>query len=407
MKETLHYRWVILALFFFVQTISSMAVFAFGPLAPSLQENLGITRAQVGMFSSAIYLGMVLFSTHAGWLTDRYGIRLFLSVGLGATGVLFLILALSQSFLLSLLIVFLAGIGYQFVNPTTLKALIFWFPPRLRGTAIGIKQAGVSFGGAIASVILPLLILYVGWQGSIAFIGISILASVLIILLLYREPLDDDFVKGKKSAGIRLMGVALVLRNRNLLLLSASGGMYGISAGGFYTYLILYLKETFSVSIVMAGSFLAIAQMGVVAGRILWGTISDSFFGGRRKVPCSLLGFSVALMSMVTIFILPLSPYQVMYVIFALFGFSLGYNGIYLTFMAKLGGEMAATSVGFGAATASLGIVIGTPVFGYIADKTASYNLAWGYLSIVAFIGGVLALFIKEEGISGIHIERA
>lgn len=133
-----------------------MAVFAFGPLAPVLQENLGITRAQVGMFSSAIYLGMMFFGTHAGWLTDRYGIRLFLLVGPGALGLVFSIIALSHSFLLSLLVVFLAGIGYQFINPTTVKGLVLLFPPKLRATVLGVKQAGVSFGGAAVSSILPI-----------------------------------------------------------------------------------------------------------------------------------------------------------------------------------------------------------------------------------------------------------
>jgi len=141
------YRWIILTLMFFLQASASMAVFSFGPLAPFIQASLGITRAQVGMFSSAIYLGMVLFGTHAGWLTDKFGIRLFLIGGPGVMGLIFLSLALTRSFIPALLIVFISGIGYQFINPTTVKTITQWFPPRMRGTAIGIKQSGISFGG--------------------------------------------------------------------------------------------------------------------------------------------------------------------------------------------------------------------------------------------------------------------
>lgn len=375
-----------------------MAVFAFGPLAPALQENLGITRAQVGMFSSAIYLGMMFFSTHTGWLTDKYGVRLFLLVGSGAQGILFSILALSHSFLLSLLIVFLAGVGYQFINPATVKGLILWFPPKLRGTAIGIKQGGASFGGAVVSALLPLLIVSIGWQGSIALIGISILIVSLIVTLLYKEPPVKIFSNSKSSDILLLSGILKILKNRNLILLGISGAMYGISATAFCTYLILFLKESFSISLIMAGSLLAIAQVGTIFGRILWGTISDRVFSGRRKVPFSAIGFLIAMMTFITLWVLDLSPsYWLVCIIFGLFGFSLGFNGLLLTFSAELGREMAGTAVGFVAATWAFGVVIGVPLFGYIADHAGSYHLSWVYLAILALIGGVTALFIHEE----------
>jgi len=173
--------------------------------------------------------------------------------------------------------------------------------------------------------------------------------------------------------------------------------MYGISATSFCAYLILYLKESFSLSIIMAGSLLAIAQVGTTFGRILWGTLSDWLFSGRRRVPFSMIGFSIAIMSGMTIWVLPLSSYWANFIFFAIFGFSLGFNGLLLTFAAELGREMVGTSVGFAAATWASGVVIGVPIFGYIADKTSSYDLAWGYLTILALIGAGLALFIREE----------
>lgn len=395
-QRTSNYLWVILALFFFLQTASSMAVFAFGPLAPFLQENLGITRAQIGMFSSAIYTGMLTFSTHAGWLTDKYGTRLFLVAGPISMGVLFITFALSRSFVISILIIFLSGLGYQFINPATVKGLVLWFPHNLRATAIGLKQAGVSFGGVLVAAILPLLIAYFSWQGGITFIGIVIIFSALISGLFYREPLHNAPLK-EESTGSGLRGIRHILTNRNLMLAGGSGVMYGASATAFHTYLILYLNESFYVPIALAGFLLAIAQLGVVAGRILWGIISDRIFGGKRKTPIIMIGFSIAIMSIITMFGLPSSPYWLMYIILLVFGFSLGFNGIYLTFMAELGRGMTATSAGFGASIVAFGMVFGTPIFGYIADKTASYNPAWMYMALLGILGGVMAFFICEE----------
>ena len=395
-QGNVNYRWVILGLLFSIQAAGSMAVFAFGPLAPVLQEILGVTRAQVGMFSSVIYLGMMVFGTHAGWLTDRYGIRLFLLVGSGALGLLFSMIALSRSFPLTLLIVFIAGIGYQFINPATLKGLALWFPPKLRATVIGIKQGGVSFGGAVASAILPFLVSYIGWQGSIVFIGVVIFIITLIVAFFYREPEVKLFSSDEKLRA-ESQGILRLLRNRDLILLGVSGAMYGISANSFCAYLVLYLKESFSMSIIMAGSLLAVSQVGTMFGRILWGTLSDWYFGGNRKVPFSIIGFLIAIMCGMTKWILPLSSYWANFIFFAIFGFSLGFNGLYLTFAAEVGQEMMGTSVGYATAIWALGVVIGVPIFGYIADKTSSYDLSWVYLTILALIGAGLALFTRER----------
>lgn len=389
------YRWAILALTFFLQACSSMAVFSFGPLAPFLRDDLGITRAQVGMFSSTIYLGMVLFGTHAGWLTDKFGIRFFMIGGPGVMGIVFLTLALTHSFIPVLLIVFVAGIGYQFINPTTVKTLTQWFPPRMRGTAIGIKQAGISFGGAVAAVSLPTIALSWGWHGGVVVIGAAILVIVVLCLIFYREPFTE--MKLSKSTLITMKGLLQTVTNRNILLQSAAGAMYCVPSVVLSTYLVLYLKETLLIPVVVAGTCLMVSQFGTIAGRILWGVISDRFFGGKRKGTLILMGILVAIISVIAMAISAGTPRWLIYVIFAAFGFSSGIHGVHVTFLAELAGEkMAATGVGFGAAISAIGMVIATPIFGYIVDKTDSYGMAWVFVAVLAALGAVLILFIRE-----------
>lgn len=389
------YRWAILALTFFLQACSSMAVFSFGPLAPFLRDDLGITRAQVGMFSSTIYLGMVLFGTHAGWLTDKFGIRFFMIGGPGVMGIVFLTLALTHSFIPVLLIVFVAGIGYQFINPTTVKTLTQWFPPRMRGTAIGIKQAGISFGGAVAAVSLPTIALSWGWHGGVVVIGAAILVIVVLCLIFYREPFTE--MKLSKSTLITMKGLLQTVTNRNILLQSAAGAMYCVPSVVLSTYLVLYLKETLLIPVVVAGTCLMVSQFGTIAGRILWGVISDRFFGGKRKGTLILMGILVAIISVIAMAISTGTPRWLIYVIFAAFGFSSGIHGVHVTFLAELAGEkMAATGVGFGAAISAIGMVIATPIFGYIVDKTDSYGMAWVFVAVLAALGAVLILFIRE-----------
>jgi len=395
-EKTSGYSWVVLALTFFLQASASMAVFSFGPMAPFLRDDLEITRAQVGMFTSIIYLGMVFFGTHAGWLTDKFGIRFFLLAGPGAMGLVFLCLPLTHSFIPALSIVFIAGLGYQFINPTTVKTLSRWFPPRMRGTAISIKQSGISFGGAVGAVLIPVIALAWGWRGTMIVIGGIILAVVFLCRIYYRE--SSTGVKAAKSQLITMKGLLQTITKRNLVLQSLAGAMYCIPSIVIATYLVLYLKETLSISVVVAGTCLMVAQLSTVAGRILWGVISDRLFAGKRKNVMIIMGVSIALLSVIAMLISSNTSLWLIYTIFTVFGFSTGIQGLHVTFLAELAGEkMAATGVGFGAAVSAGGMVIATPIFGYIVDMTNSYRLAWLFVAILGIVGAGFICFIRED----------
>jgi fucose permease len=62
--------------------LSAAAALAVAPLAPVLLDALDLTRAQIGLLVPAIYLGGVLMSLPAGWITDRLGVRATLAAGL-------------------------------------------------------------------------------------------------------------------------------------------------------------------------------------------------------------------------------------------------------------------------------------------------------------------------------------
>src|SRR5437870_7359468 len=133
-------RWAILALVTAAHGFGALAVLAVAPLAPFLLDSLQLTRAQVGWFLPAVYLGGVLMSLPAGWLTDRLGVRLTLGAGQAVIGLLVLVAALAGSLRTLLACLVLAGFGFSVLNPSTGKAVLEWFPPRGRGLAMGIKQ---------------------------------------------------------------------------------------------------------------------------------------------------------------------------------------------------------------------------------------------------------------------------
>src|SRR2546428_11907227 len=62
------FRWTILALISVSHIVGATAQYGINTLAPFYKDELGLSRAQVGLFFSAFYLAMAGFSFGAGWL---------------------------------------------------------------------------------------------------------------------------------------------------------------------------------------------------------------------------------------------------------------------------------------------------------------------------------------------------
>src|SRR5262245_32027872 len=140
-------RRAVLVLITLAHALGALAVLSVAPLSPFLLDALHLSRAQVGLLLPAVYLGGVLMSLPAGWLTDRLGVRTALGGGQALIGALVLTAALASELVVLLACLVVAGFGFSVLNPSTGKAVVESFPPRRRGLAMGIKQTGLTLGG--------------------------------------------------------------------------------------------------------------------------------------------------------------------------------------------------------------------------------------------------------------------
>ena len=88
--------------------LGSVSILAVAPLSPFLLDGLDLSRAQVGFFLPAAYLGGVLLSLPAGWLTERRGVRLPLVAGQALTGSMVALAAFARDLPTALACLFVA-----------------------------------------------------------------------------------------------------------------------------------------------------------------------------------------------------------------------------------------------------------------------------------------------------------
>jgi MFS transporter, ACS family, hexuronate transporter len=397
------FRWTILALISISHIIGASAQYGINTLAPFYQDELRLSRAQVGLFFSAFYLAMTAASFATGWLADRFGVRRTTLNGHLFVGACIIAAASSPSFEWSCVSFFLAGCGYSFLNPASTIGVMTWFERAERATAMGIKQTGVPAGGVLAAMLAPSLVLIIGWRGALGALGAINFLFGFVFFWLWREPLNATSEQGAEPE-VAVAGTPS-LKVWQLLPISCATAIYLVGQMALITYVPLYLKDVMSFSPYWASQALALTQMGAMVGRIGWGMVSDRLFHGRRKIVLIWIGiFSALLIAALGTLEPRSSPYVLLPILFTAGISIVGYQGVSYALIGEIAGK-ARTGAGLGMMIAinSGAATLGTPIFGYIVDRTGSYALAWQTLAVTVCIGiAGLALLLKEPKSSAV-----
>lgn len=395
--ERARFRWTILALITVSHIIGATAQYGINTLAPFYQQDLHLTRAQIGLFFTAFYLGMAGLSFAAGWLADRLGVHATALNGHLVLGIFTMTAALAPSFGWAFICFFLAGLGYSFLNPASTKGVMAWFYRDERATAMGTKQTGVPAGGVVAAVLGPSLVWLAGWRGALASLGVVNILFGFFFWAFWREPGGE--MGNPPAPDPSAQKVKVVLKVFDLLAISFGTALLLVGQMCLLTYIPLYLKETMGLSAYRASQALAFPQIGAMVGRIGWGVVSDRLFRGQRKIVLVIIGALSVGLTLVLGLIPPATSFFILVLLIFLAGLCMvGYQGVSYALIGELAGKaQTGRALGLVITFNSVGAMLGTPLFGYIVDVSGSYSTAWQVLA-GAILLGILALgfFLKE-----------
>ncbi len=227
--------------------------------------------------------------------------------------------------------------------------------------------------------------------------GAVVLGLALLCYLYYREfPGTGTLPDRERSAD---KGLVKVATNRNIILFSLVDCIWSGIQMSVSTYLVLYLNEALRYTVVVAGGYLAIAQVSAGIGRVAWGVISDLLFNSRRKIVLLIIGI-ITTFTTLSMGVLSINtPTWLLVTIVTLLGLSvLGRHGLLITFVAELAGkELAGTAMGVSITITYVGVIIGPPLFGQIADTTQSYTLSWLIFGGASALATAVFLLVQEK----------
>jgi sugar phosphate permease len=260
---------------------------------------------------------------------------------------------------------------------------------------MGVKQTGIPLGGILAASIMPGIALSFGWRFSVLLGAILALSAILVVRILI--PPAAPSIGGPRQNFWKQFRV--VFSNRNIMALSIMGIFLAGVQLSLITHLVLFLKNKFLFSSVMAGMYLASAQAGGIAGRIGWGLVSDFIAGGKRKLILGLIGIAAVIQLFLIGRLDPNFSKGLLFLFIAFLGSTtIGYHGVLFGLLGEMvNKEVVGLATGFSLTITFLGIVLFPPLFGYVVDQQGSYRPAWDLLAFSLIAGLLILLFFVKE----------
>ncbi len=384
-----------------VQVVGSLAFLAVTALTPFIKTEFGLSSSAVGLLIVALYLGYFLTLIPGGVLTDVFGERLMIGLGLGFIGLFSIAIGTgNRSWILGFGL-FALGCGYSTIPPGTNKGVFDWFPPDQLGIGLGIKQTGVMIGGAISAALLPFLATRTDWR--VAFTAVGVVSLVgLVLLLVYSRPSEavdgqyDESTTAAEAFRSQIRGVLELYSQTRLSPLLLVGFLFGAGQFTLMAYAVLYLTEQVALSPTVAGLLYTAMQLAGVVSRILFGYVADKWFTRRKHRLLFAIGIVAFAAYLVLVSLPPAAPLSVVAIAATLLGaLSLGYNGVYLTIANELvGPEYTGFSTSIAITAVMFGALITPPVFGLLADWTNTYAVSMVLIATMTLLGGILSIRI-------------
>ena len=146
-------RWIILALTVVVAVLLYLDRYCLGFVLPFVRENYRLTDSESSFLVGAFFYTYAFGQIAGGYLSDRFGPRLMLSLFLLTWSILTGVTGLATGFFVLVMLRFGCGLFEAGAYPACAGMIRRWFPYERRGLASGI----VSIGGRIGGTVAPLM----------------------------------------------------------------------------------------------------------------------------------------------------------------------------------------------------------------------------------------------------------
>lgn len=263
-------------------------------LLPELVSSFKVTVSVAGLLVVAYSIAAAVAAFVSGALSDHYGRRWFLRIGVVLFAVASWFSSHAASFPSLMVARCMTGLAAGTLSTCAVAFAGDWFPYAVRGRAIGLISSAYFIAPIIGVPAAAVIAQRYGWRQAFFAFALLALLVVCVSFTLPREVLNPQPSSEKFRSTLRSFQSLLGRRDT----VAALGIAFLVSGGlvGFVTYIGQWLSTRFAVSTGMIGLIFAFAGAVAVGSAPLGGILSDHW--GKRTasiVGSVVMGLAVAL----------------------------------------------------------------------------------------------------------------
>ncbi|TAL78584.1 MAG: oxalate/formate MFS antiporter [Beijerinckiaceae bacterium] len=393
-------RWIQLGLGFIAMMAISSPQYVWTLFVKSFESTTGAKLAAVQVTISLLIVLQTWLAPIQGWLIDRFGPRLLISLGAALSGIGWIAAAHITSIAgLYATYGLLCGFGTGFVYIGVVGLMVRWFPER-RGFAAGVVAAGYGFGAMLTTFPIADMMHKAGYQHTLIVFGIILGGVGVLASLFLRAPKAEDLSIDTREGSAALAGVrpSEMLRSPIFWLMFVMMAMMATGGLMVVTQFAGFSRE-FGVGSALVFGLTAL-PLALTFDRITNG-LTRPFFGwvsdhiGRENTMALAFGMEGCSIALLLFF----RHDPLLFVLMSGFVF-FGWGEIFSLFPSTLtdtfGAKFATTNYGLLYVSQGVGAIFGAPLAALLHDAVGSWLPVFIIVICLDILTALLALFVLK-----------
>ena len=372
--------------------VSHFHIFVLPMLFPFLKAELGVDYIELGFALTVYAVASGVTQIPIGYLTDHFGARRVLLIGLTVGGLALMMLGLHLSYAWLVASAALLGLANSVYHPADYAVLSAHMDEARMGRAFSIHTFAGFLGGAVAPALVAALVALTGGRGALIISG-AIGPAVALLLLVVGIPdasAADHKAEGTRRAGVNIITPALMVLTLFFMLLSLSSA--GINNFGVVALMSGY-GVSFSAANIALTAFLGASTIGVLAG----GYLADHT---RRHSQVAAACFAINA-GIVLILAMIALPTWLLTAAMALAGFLGGMIAPSRDMLVRIAAPPGAAGRAFGIVSTgfNLGGIVSPLLFGWIMDQSLP-RWVFGASAVFMILTALLAFLTERKPVT-------
>ena len=363
------------------------------PLLPLLNEDLGISYTMLGALLSLRGIMSSGMQMPAGFLVDRDGAKMLLSVGLAMCAIGTLMTAMAVDYWMILLGGIILGIGNSPFHPADYTILSGSISESYMGRAFSLHSFSGNLGNAIAPAVLIGITSLYNWRVSLLVSGMAGFVILALLLTQWKYLAEDTAYAARQAKKKKKPGASsattgqsnweitrYIITSPAILFLFLYYCMNQLASGGLRNFSVAGLSETHDTSHAIANAAFTAFLVANAAGVLVGGWLADKT---KRHELVAVIGLGVSAVTVLFVGLYNIPGYLLVS-IFAFAGLTNGLIGPARDMLIRRASPKGSMGKVFGFVFSgqTIGQAVAPLLFGFMIDTGAP---AWIFYTSAIF----------------------